>query len=121
MGFDKETKRNFLTAFLISLAFYVESCICDGRARAVSQSYINRSRQTNVNWNRRWHGVGLFEESCICDSGTIGVRQCILALWRSRGSYNFCDLELVIISCQLALGTVSVTEVVSAHSEASTH
>ena len=52
MGFDRETKTDFLTAFLISLAFFVESCICDGRTRVVSQSYINRSRQTNVNWNR---------------------------------------------------------------------
>ena len=52
MGFDRETKIHFLTAFLISLAFFVESCICDGHTRAVSQSYINRSRQINVNWNR---------------------------------------------------------------------
>ena len=52
MGLDRETKRDFLTDFLISLAFFVEFCICDGCTRVVSQSYINRSRQTNVNWNR---------------------------------------------------------------------
>ena len=52
MGFDKEAKRHFLTAFLISLAFFVESCICGGRMRAVSQSYIHGSRQIDVNWNR---------------------------------------------------------------------
>ena len=44
MGFDREAKRHFLTAFLINLAFFVESCICDGHTRAVSQSYINKSR-----------------------------------------------------------------------------
>ena len=60
MGFDREAKRHFLTAFLISLAFFVESCICDGRTRAVSQSYINGSHQIDVNWNRGCHGVGLF-------------------------------------------------------------
>ena len=59
MRYDRETKKQFLTAFLISLHF-VESCICDGRTRAVSQSYINRNHQINVNWNRG-HGVGLFE------------------------------------------------------------
>ena len=52
MGFDREAKRHFLTAFLISLAFFVESCICDDRTRALSQSYINGSRQIDVNWNR---------------------------------------------------------------------
>ena len=46
MGFDRETKRDFFTAFLISLAFFVESCICDGHTTVVSQLYINRSRQT---------------------------------------------------------------------------
>ena len=60
MGFDRETKRCFLKAFLTSLAFFVESCICDGCTRAVSQSYIDRSRQMNVNWTRGEHGVGLF-------------------------------------------------------------
>ena len=50
-GFDREAKRHFLTAFLISLAFFVESCICDGHTRAVSPLYINRSRQTDMNWN----------------------------------------------------------------------
>ena len=42
MGFDREAKRHFLIVFLISLAFFVESCICDGLTRAVSQSYINK-------------------------------------------------------------------------------
>ena len=60
MGFNRETKRHFLKAFLIRLAFFVESCICDGCTTAVSQSYIDRSRQMNVNWNRGEHGVGLF-------------------------------------------------------------
>ena len=61
MGFDRETKRRFLKAFLISMAFFVESCICDGCTRAVSQScIIDRCRQMNVNWNRGEHGVGLF-------------------------------------------------------------
>ena len=31
MGFDREAIRDFLKAFLISLAFFVESRICDGR------------------------------------------------------------------------------------------
>ena len=60
MGFDREAKRHFLIVFLISLAFFVELCICDGLTRAVSQSYINRSRQIDVNWSRVRHGVGLF-------------------------------------------------------------
>ena len=60
MGFDSETKRHVVNAFLISLAFLVESCICDGSTRAMSQSYIDRSRQMNVNWNRGEHGVGQF-------------------------------------------------------------
>ena len=59
--------------FLIRLAFSVESCICDGLTGAVSQSYINRSRQIDVNWSRVWHGLASLEESCICDSGTITV------------------------------------------------
>ena len=97
MGFDRETKRHFLKAFLISHAFFVESCICDGCTRAVSQSYIDRSRQMNVNWNRGEHGVGLFggilyfrqwyDRRCVSD---------ILVLWRSRGGYSLCDLESVI-------------------------
>ena len=48
MGFDREAKRHFRTAFPISLAFCVESCTCDGR----TLSYINRSRQVDVNWSR---------------------------------------------------------------------
>ena len=75
MGFDTENKRHFLKAVLISLAFFVESWICDGRTRAVSQSYINRSRQINVNWNRGGHGVGLFGGILYCDNDTIGVHQ----------------------------------------------
>ena len=59
LGFDREIKRHFLKAFLISLAFFVESCICDDCMRAVSQSYIDRSGQMNVNWDRGEHGVGL--------------------------------------------------------------
>ena len=35
-------------------------CICDGRTRAVSPSYIDRSRQLDVNWSRRCHRIGLF-------------------------------------------------------------
>ena len=69
MGFDREAKRHFL----IILAFSVESCIFDSRMRAVSQLYINRSRQIDVNWSRVWHGVGLLEDSCICESGTVFV------------------------------------------------
>ena len=49
MGFDRKTKRHFLKAFLIRLAFFVEYCICDGCTTAVSQSYIDRSCQMNVN------------------------------------------------------------------------
>ena len=75
MGFDRETKRHFQTALLIPLAFFVESCICDGRTRAVSQSYINRSRQIDVNWIEDDMGLVCLEESCVCDSGMIDVRQ----------------------------------------------
>ena len=61
MGFDREAKKHFLIVFLVSLAFSVESCICDGLTSAVSQSYINRSRQIDVNWSRLGHRrVGLF-------------------------------------------------------------
>ena len=60
MGLDREAKRHFLIVFLISLAFFVASCVCDGFTRAVSQSYINRSRQIDVNWSRVGHGAGLF-------------------------------------------------------------
>ena len=56
MGFDREAKRHFL----ISLAFFVESCICDCLTRAVRQSYINKSCQIDVNWSSVGHGVGLF-------------------------------------------------------------
>ena len=53
MGFDSgEATRQFLSAFLISVAFSVESCVCEGSTRAVSQSYINKSRQMDANWNR---------------------------------------------------------------------
>ena len=41
----------------------------------MSQSYIDKSRQMNVNWNRGEYGLACLEESCISDSGTIGVRQ----------------------------------------------
>ena len=37
IGFDREAKRHFLTAFLLSLAFFVEACSCDGRTRAMSR------------------------------------------------------------------------------------
>ena len=60
MGFDREAKRHFLTTFSDKPGLFVESCICDGLTRAVSQSYINRSRQIDVNWSRVWHEVGLF-------------------------------------------------------------
>ena len=42
MGFDREAKRHHLTAFPGKPGLFVGSCICDGRTRAVSQSYINR-------------------------------------------------------------------------------
>ena len=45
MGFDMEAKRHFLIVFSDKPGLFVESCICDGLTRAVSQSYINRSRQ----------------------------------------------------------------------------
>ena len=127
MEFDRETKRHFLIAFLISLAFFVESCICDGHTRAVSQSYTNRSRQINVNWNRGGYGVGLF-------GGILYLRQ-----WYDRRAsvilYFYGGREVVIASavlsqwyteelrssCELALGTVFVAEAVSAHSEALIH
>ena len=60
MGFDREAKRHFLNFFLISLAFFVESCICDGLTRAETQSYIKRIRQIDLNWSRVGHGFGLF-------------------------------------------------------------
>ena len=49
MGFDREAKRRFLTAFSDKPVFFVESCICDGLTRAVSQPYIDRSHQIDVN------------------------------------------------------------------------
>ena len=52
MRFDREAKRHFLTAFSDKPGLFVESCICDGLTRAVSQSYINRSRQIDVSWSR---------------------------------------------------------------------
>ena len=52
MGFDKEAKRHFLTAFPDKPGLFVESCICDDLTRPVGQSYINRSRQIDVNWSR---------------------------------------------------------------------
>ena len=50
----------------------MESCICDSRTRAMSQSYINRSPQMDVNWSRVGHGVGLFG-GILYDSGMITV------------------------------------------------
>ena len=44
MGFDREAKRHFLTAFSDKPGLFVESCIFDGRTRLVNQSYIDRSR-----------------------------------------------------------------------------
>ena len=52
MGFDREAKRRFLTAFSDKPGLFVESCICNGLTKATSQSYINRSRQIDVNWSR---------------------------------------------------------------------
>ena len=52
MGFDRDAKRHFLTAFSDKPGLFVESCICDGLTRAVSQSYIDRSPQIDVNWSR---------------------------------------------------------------------
>ena len=52
MGFDRENKRDFLTAFSDKPGFFVESCICDGLRRAVIQSHINRRRQIDVKWSR---------------------------------------------------------------------
>ena len=60
MRFDRKAERHFLTAFFDKPGLFVESCICDALTRAVSQSYINGSRQIDVNWSRLWHGVGLF-------------------------------------------------------------
>ena len=52
MGFDREAERHFLTASSDKPGLSEESCICDGLTRAVSQSYINRSRQLDVNQSR---------------------------------------------------------------------
>ena len=74
MGFDREAKRHFLAAFfLMSLDFFVESCVCDSLTRAVSQSYINRSRQIYRTGAEYDMELACLKESCICDSGTITV------------------------------------------------
>ena len=73
MGFDREAERHFLTAFSDKPGLFVGSCICDGLTRAVTQSYINRNRQIDVNWGEDDMGLACLEESCICDSGTITV------------------------------------------------
>ena len=51
----------------------MESCVCDGHTRAMSQSFLNKTRQIDMNWSRVGHEVGLFGGSCICDSGMITV------------------------------------------------
>ena len=56
----KRKPKAFSESFSDKPGLFVESCICDGCTRAVSQSYIDRSRQINVNWNRGEHGIGLF-------------------------------------------------------------
>ena len=55
------------------------------RARAVSQSYIDRSLETDVSW------LACLEESCTCGSGTITVSQCYIYVYGSRELR--CDLE----------------------------
>ena len=52
MGFDREAKRHFLTAFSDKPRLFVESCVCDGLTRAMGQLYIDRSCQIDVNWSK---------------------------------------------------------------------
>ena len=52
MGFNRGAKRHFLTAFCDKPGLFVESCICNSLTRAVSQSYINKSHQIDMNWSR---------------------------------------------------------------------
>ena len=45
MGFDREAKRHFLTAFSDKPGLSCGILYCDGLTKAVSQSSINRGRQ----------------------------------------------------------------------------
>ena len=69
MGFDTEAKRHFLTAFSNKPGLFCGILYCDGRTRAVGQSYINRSHQIDVNWSRGSYGVSLF-------GGILYLQQC---------------------------------------------
>ena len=73
MGFDRSQKTFSDSFFLISLAFFVESCICDGLTRALSQSHINESSdRCELEQSMTW-GLACLKESCIYDSFTITV------------------------------------------------